>query len=79
MRPDARLTQSTVKLVVGGVVLGLVLWLANGPLASAITGRHADILRLAAQVVIGSLVYGGIVLALFGRDWLKAFRARAKR
>jgi putative peptidoglycan lipid II flippase len=79
MHSDARLTQSTVKLLIAGVVLGLVLWLANGPLASAITGRHADVLRLAAQVVLGGIVYGGIVLALFGRDWLKAFRARAGR
>jgi putative peptidoglycan lipid II flippase len=79
MRSDARLTQSAIKLLVAGIVLGLVLWLANGPLASAITGRHADVLRLAAQVVIGGAVYGGIVLALFGRDWLKAFRARASR
>jgi hypothetical protein len=79
MRSDARLTQSTVKLVVAGIVLGLVLWLANGPLSSAVTGRHADVLRLAIQVMLGGAIYGGIVLALFGRGWLKAFRARAGR
>jgi putative peptidoglycan lipid II flippase len=79
MRSDARLTQSTVKLIIAGAVLGLVLWLANGPIASAISGRHADVIRLAAQVILSGAVYGGIVLALFGRDWLKAFRARVRR
>jgi hypothetical protein len=29
--------------------------------------------------MIGGAIYGGAVLALFGRDWLKAFRARLRR
>jgi hypothetical protein len=37
------------------------------------------VIRLAAQVILSGAVYGGIVLALFGRDWLKAFRARVRR
>jgi hypothetical protein len=41
--------------------------------------RHGDLLTLVALAIIGGAVYGGIVLALFGRDWLKAFRARLSR
>jgi hypothetical protein len=41
--------------------------------------RHGDLLTLIALAAIGGAVYGGIVLALFGRDWLKAFRARRNR
>jgi len=78
MRFDARLTQSTAKLLVAGAVLGLVLWFADAPVVSAMPTRHGDVLALAALVVIGGVVYGGIVLALFGPDWLKAFRARRR-
>jgi len=79
MRADARLTQSTIKLLMAGAVLGLVLWFADAPVVSAMPTRHADVLALAALVVIGGVVYGGIVLTLFGPDWLKAFRARRRR
>jgi len=79
MRSDARLTQSTLKLVAAGVVLGLVLWLAHAPVAAMMPRRHGDLTTLVALGVIGGAVYGGAVLVLFGRDWLKAFRARLRR
>jgi putative peptidoglycan lipid II flippase len=79
MRSDARLTQSTLKLLAAGVVLGLVLWFAHAPVAALMPQRHGDLLTLIALAAIGGAVYGGIVLALFGRDWLKAFRARRNR
>jgi putative peptidoglycan lipid II flippase len=79
MQSDARLTQSTLKLLGAGLVLGLVLWLAHAPVAAIMPRRHADILTLVVLGAIGAAVYGGIVLALFGRDWLKAFRARLRR
>ena len=34
------------------------------------------VLTLVILAALGAAVYGGIVLALFGRGWLKAFRAR---
>ena len=45
------------------------------------TGGHVfgDLLTLAVIGTLGAAVYGGIVFALFGRDWLNAFRARRRR
>jgi len=37
-----------------------------------------DLLTLTVVGTLGAVVYGGIVFALFGRDWLKAFRARRR-
>jgi putative peptidoglycan lipid II flippase len=68
-----------VKLLAAGVVLGVVLWLAHAPVAAMMPRPHVDLLTLLALAVLGGVVYGGIVLALFGRDWLKAFRARLNR
>ena len=81
MRADARLTQSMWKLAVAGVAMGLVLWLAYAPVAAFMTGGHVfgDLLTLAVIGTLGAAVYGGIVFALFGRDWLNAFRARRRR
>jgi hypothetical protein len=33
---------------------------------------------LAVLALIGALVYGGIVLALFGREWLAMLRRRKR-
>jgi hypothetical protein len=35
-------------------------------------------LMLGLLAVIGLLVYGGAVIALFGREWLAAFRRRKR-
>jgi uncharacterized protein (DUF2062 family) len=42
--------------------------------------RHSlrDLLMLVVLGAIGTAVYGGIILALFGRSWLKVFRARRR-
>jgi putative peptidoglycan lipid II flippase len=79
MRSDARLTQSSLKLIGAGVVLGLVLWLAHAPIAAWMPQRHADVLTLVALAGLAAAVYGAIVLALFGGEWLKAFRRRRLR
>ena len=78
MRSDARLTQSTLKLLFAGAALGIVLVLAHAPIAHWVDGRHGwrDVFTLVILAALGAVVYGGIVLALFGRGWLKAFRAR---
>jgi len=80
MRADARLTQSALKLAAAGLAMALVLWLAHAPVAALTSGAHAfrDLLTLAIVGILGAAVYGGIVLALFGRGWLKAFRARRR-
>jgi putative peptidoglycan lipid II flippase len=76
---DKRLRQSSWKLATAGLALGAVLWLCAGPVAHLFDGwqRLRDVATLAALALIGGCLYGGIVLALFGRDWLKAFKARA--
>jgi len=61
-----------------GVALGLVLAFAHAPVAHWTDGWHGlrDVLALMILAMLGAVVYGGIVFALFGRGWLKAFRAR---
>jgi len=81
MRSDARLRRSTANLFVAGVAMAAVLWLGHAPVAALVDHRHGfrDLLTLAILGTISAAVYGGIVLALFGPGWLKAFRARRGR
>src|SRR5690242_6885379 len=73
---DDRLKLSTGKIAAAGLALALVLWLAQGPVSSLFQGlgRLHDIATLAALAGIGAIVYGGLVAALFGRQWLAMFR-----
>src|SRR5262249_32915281 len=73
---DARLKSSTLKIAAAGLALALVLWLAQGPVLALFRpwGRLADIAALTTLAVIGAVVYGGIIVALFGRQWLDVFR-----
>ncbi|MEP7029332.1 MAG: murein biosynthesis integral membrane protein MurJ [Pseudolabrys sp.] len=77
---DARLRQSAIRLAGAGVVLAGVLWMCAGPVARLFDGLQSlrDVAALAVLAAIGGIVYGGIVLALFGPGWLAAFRARIK-
>jgi putative peptidoglycan lipid II flippase len=77
---DERLRQSAIKLAAAGLALAAVLWLCDGPVAHLFDGWHRlrDVATLAVLALIGGSLYGGIVLALFGRSWLKAFRARSR-
>ena len=76
---DAHLRQSAVKLIGAGLVLAGVLWLCVGPVAALFAGWVLrDIAALALLAAIGGGVYGVIVLVLFGRSWLAAFRSRSR-
>jgi putative peptidoglycan lipid II flippase len=77
---DGRLRQSAIKLAGAGVALAVALWLCDGPVMNFCAGfdRLRDIVGLAMLAAIGGAVYGGIVLVLFGRSWLEAFRARRR-
>jgi len=81
LRADSRLRQSMWKFAVAGIAMGLVLWIAYAPVAAFMTGGHVfgDLLTLAVIGTLGAAVYGAVVFVLFGRDWLKAFRARRSR
>jgi putative peptidoglycan lipid II flippase len=75
---DERLRQSAVKLACAGVALAAALWLCEAPVAHLFEGwqRLRDVAALAVLAAIGGIVYGGIVVALFGPRWLEALRAR---
>jgi putative peptidoglycan lipid II flippase len=76
---DQRLRQSALKLVVAGLALAVVLWLCAGPVARLFSGWRLDeVATLALLGIIGGGVYGGIVLAMFGKQWLATFQARSR-
>ena len=76
---DARLRQSAFKLGLAGLVMAAVLWFAAAPLARLFAGfpMH-DVVTLAALAALGGTLYAGMVLAVFGRRWLAAFRGRVR-
>ena len=74
---DPALRSAMAKLAVAGIVLAVVIWLAQGEVARRFAdGPWPDESTLAVLAVIGAVVYGATVLALFGRQWLTALRAR---
>ncbi len=77
---DEKLRQSVVKLVVAGLAMGVALWFSATPVITLLTGWHGvgALAALTTLAIIGAVVYGGIVLALFGRQWLATFRSRSR-
>jgi putative peptidoglycan lipid II flippase len=79
IRIDHRLRQSAIKLSAAGLAMAAITWLIAPPLARAFAGLAVrDIATLAALAAIGGTFYVGVVLAIFGRRWLAAFRGRAR-
>ncbi len=71
---DKALTQSLAKFVASGAVLAAALWLA-----ARFAGSHLaqlsmlrDEAMLLVLVVVGTIVYAGSILLLFGRRWLSS-------
>ena len=77
---DAKLARSVGRLLAAGVMLALALGMAQGPVSALFSSwpKLRDEATLAALAAIGAFVYGGIVLALFGPQWLAALRRRAR-
>jgi putative peptidoglycan lipid II flippase len=74
---EADLVRSVVRLVLAGLVLALVLWLAHEPVRRLFAGRAAEnVATLGVLGIIGAVTYTTLVLALFGRRWLDEFRRR---
>jgi putative peptidoglycan lipid II flippase len=75
---DAGLRSAVARLAAAGLALALALWLAEGPVARMFAAWPSwrDESTLAVLAVIGAVVYGAIVLALFGPQWLASLRAR---
>jgi len=78
---DARLRQSIIKLAAAGVALAIALWLCHRPVVHWLSSWQGprDLAALAIISLIGATVYGGIVLALFGRDWVSVIRTKPRR
>jgi putative peptidoglycan lipid II flippase len=78
---DAALRSTLGRLALATLALTVVLaagrWLVPPQFQHWSVFREEAILLVLATA--GAVVYGGVVLALFGRRWLAAFRARATR
>ena len=78
LRRDPALARAIAKLVVAAAALALVLWFGRVPALDlfAASGRWRDLFGLALLAAAGGAVYVGVVLALFGREWLAQLRRR---
>jgi len=77
---DEGLRRSVVKLAIAGAALALALFVGERVFAYLIAGMttlRAEVL-LGLLAITGVLAYGGVVIALFGREWLAAFRRRKR-
>jgi putative peptidoglycan lipid II flippase len=77
---DDRLKRSAIRLAAAGLALAVALFVGERALQNFVGAwtSYRDELMLAVLVVIGTLVYGGAVIVLFGREWLAAFRRRKR-
>jgi putative peptidoglycan lipid II flippase len=77
---DPGLRSAAARLAAAGVALGVVLWLAQGPVARLFADWTSwrDESTLAVLAAVGAGVYGAIVLTLFGKQWLTALRTRTR-
>jgi len=78
LRRDPDLARAIAKLAAASGALALVLWLGQGPAIGAFAGwgPWRDLMALILLAAIAGAVYVGIVLALFGRQWLAQLRRR---
>ncbi|MGA2892152.1 MAG: murein biosynthesis integral membrane protein MurJ [Xanthobacteraceae bacterium] len=80
IKPDAELKAALLKLAAAAVALALVLVLAD-PFVTALLktwSRFRSESELLLLALLGGVVYGGLVAALFGRRWLKLMRRGAE-
>ena len=73
---DAELKASLIKLAASGAALALVLLIADPVVTRLLSSwsRFRAESELALLALLGGLVYGGLVLVLFGRRWLSLLR-----
>jgi len=76
---DGKLARQVGRVALAAAVLALALDLAKGRVAALFSAwpRWGDGAMLATLAVIGGLVYGGTLLALYRPRWLAALRSRA--
>jgi putative peptidoglycan lipid II flippase len=71
---DSALVRSVAKFVAAGLVLGAALWLTvrlSAPYILQLNTLRDEAVFL-LLIVVGALVYGGAILLLFGRNWLRS-------
>jgi putative peptidoglycan lipid II flippase len=74
---DERLRSALGKLVIAGVTLAIALAAANFALARvSASWPFRDELTLLALAAVGLVVYGGMILVLFRRQWRSLLRRR---
>jgi putative peptidoglycan lipid II flippase len=76
---NAVLMRSLGRLALAGTVLAIVLWLAAQYVPALFAGSTTlrDEAALATLAAVGTIVYGGLLIALFGRDWLARLRRKS--
>jgi len=78
---DAELKSSLAKLAAAGLALALVLFIAD-PVVTALLSswsRFRNESELIVLALLGGVVYGALVIVLFGRRWLALMRKDALR
>src|SRR5579863_6127615 len=78
--PDAELKASLTKLAVAGAALAVVLLVADPIVTRLLSSwsRFRNESELALLALLGGLVYGGLVLVLFGRRWISLMKRSAE-
>lgn len=76
---DAELKSSLTRLAIAGAVLAVVLLVADPAVTRLLSSwsRFRSESELVLMALIGGLVYGSVVLVLFGRRWLSLLRRGA--
>jgi len=71
---DRLFAQSLAKFVAAGAVLAAALWFAAGFAAShfSVLSSLRDEAALVWLILVGTIVYAGSILLLFGRNWLRS-------
>jgi putative peptidoglycan lipid II flippase len=76
---DRRLRRSALKLAAAGAALALTLALCERPFSNLFAAQPLrDEATLLALGAAGVVIYGGAVLALFGREWFSLFQGRMR-
>jgi putative peptidoglycan lipid II flippase len=72
LEPDRVLVRSLFKFALSGVLLAATFWLTSRFAAAhlALHSFHNEI-ALLLLIVVGSVVYAGSILLLFGLKWLR--------